>query len=99
VPVVATSTPEWIKGRISHYASFYGVSEITMLNIIACESGFKTSATNSTSKEYSVGLVQINLKAHNIEEEVARDVDFSLDFLAKNLKAGKGSMWTCWRNR
>ena len=94
-----TSSLEWITQRIKHYADFYGVSEITMSNIIKCESGFNPNAINSTSKEYSVGLVQINLMAHDITESEAKDVDFALDFLASNLKVGRGNMWTCFKYR
>ena len=95
---MATSTPEWIKGRIAFYASYYGVSEKTLLNVIKCESGFNPNARHTDEKEDSVGLVQINLKAHDIEIEQAKDIEFSLDFLARNIKDGKGYMWTCFRN-
>ena len=97
---VATSSPEWIKGRISHYADYYDVSEITMMNIVNCESRYNQNAINSSPLEYSVGLVQINLRAHlknGITKEMALDPEFSLDFLARMLKQGEGSMWTCWK--
>ena len=101
-PVLATSTPEWIKSRIKHYASYYDVSAITMENIVKCESGFNPKAINSTALEYSVGLVQINLRAHyknGITKEMALDPEFSLDFLARKLKEGSGGIWTCWKYR
>jgi len=97
--LMVTSSPEWIKRRISYYADFYGVSEITMNHIIRCESGYNPEARNLNEKEDSNGLVQINLKAHEITLEQARDIEFSLDFLARNLRDGKGFMWTCWNTR
>lgn len=47
-------------------------------------------------REQSFGLVQIHLPAHsNVTKEDATDPEFAIEFLAKNLKAGKASMWTC----
>jgi len=97
---VATSTPEWIRGRITHYADYYDVSEITLTNVVKCESGFNPKAINSSPQEYSVGLVQINLRAHlknGITKEMALDPEFSLDFLARKIKEGEGHLWTCYR--
>ena len=99
VPKLITSR-DWIDQRIKYYADLYGVSEITMNHIVKCESGFNPNAINSTPREYSVGLSQINLMAHaHITESEAKDVDFALDFLASNLKAGNGKIWTCWHSR
>lgn len=97
---MTASTPEWVKMRISHYADYYGVSEITLNNIVKCESGFNPNAINSSPQEYSVGLVQINLRTHlknGITKEMALDPEFSLDFLARKIKEGKGHLWTCYR--
>ena len=93
-PKVDTSSVEWIKSRISYYANLYGVSADVMNAIVKAESGYNCSATHITSKEHSVGLVQINLLAHNIDEYDARAPNFALDFLAKNLKNGNCRMWT-----
>lgn len=47
-------------------------------------------------REQSFGLVQIHLPAHpNITKEQAINPEFAIEFLAKNLKAGRASMWTC----
>jgi len=81
------------------YADIYDVSYPEMLQTAKCESSLNPLATNSTAKEYSIGIAQINLKAHtNITVEQARDPAFSAEFLAKNISQGKGSMWTCYRN-
>lgn len=101
MPVVerTITSEETIKARIHYYADLYGVSEVTMNHIVKAESNYNPSAINSTPREYSVGLVQINLKAHfqnGVTKEMALDIEYSLEFLAKNLKAGKCSMWsTC----
>lgn len=87
--------PLTIPEKIVKYADRHNVSADVMSKIINCESRFKTSATNHTEVEYSVGLVQINLYAHtNISEETARDEDFAIEFLAKHLASGEAPrMW------
>ncbi len=49
-------------------------------------------------QEKSFGLAAIHLPDHpEVSKEQAVDASFAIDFLAKNLKVGKGSMWTCYR--
>jgi hypothetical protein len=95
---VSTSTPEWVKLRIQHFADLYGVSSATMRAVIKCESGFNPTANGDHGTSH--GLVQIH-KVPGVHEDIthaqAHDIDFSLDFLAKNLKEGNGKMWTCWK--
>lgn len=82
---------------IAEKADEYNVSEKLMVDIIQCESSFKSNAENITKREESYGLVQINLMAHpNITEEQAKNKEFAVDFLAKNLSKGKGKMWSCY---
>lgn len=93
---VDTSSPEWIKMRIAHYASIYGVSESTMNAVIKCESNYNPEAWGD--KGNSRGLVQIHYPSHpTISDAQATDVEFALDFLARMLKEGRGSLWTCYR--
>lgn len=81
-----------------------------MESIISCESGWNhTIQSNHVyternvpkgykigDREQSFGLVQIHLPAHpSITKEQAKDPEFALEFLAKNIAAGKSSMWTC----
>lgn len=74
----------------------YGVSESLMRQIIKCESGFRPDAIGDGG--YSYGLVQIHLPSHPyVTSEQAKDPEFAVDFLAKNLAVNKGSMWTCYR--
>lgn len=99
-PIVDTSTTTWtremIDKEINRVSAIYQVSSVQIHKIIYCESRYNTKAHNLTSREDSWGLVQINRMAHpQISVEQATDPKFALDFLARNLKAGKGSMWTC----
>ncbi len=98
-PVPATSTvaisPESIQDKIELYAENYGVSAEVMRNVVKCESSFNPNAVNHTKKEFSVGLSQINLNVHKVTIEEAKDPDFALDFMAKNLKRNP-QMWSCW---
>ena len=49
-------------------------------------------------REQSFGLVQIHLPAHRtITKEQALDPEFAIDFLAKNLAQGRGTMWSCYK--
>lgn len=94
-PVVKKPTD--VKGLIVYYAKQYGVSAPAMEKVIQCESSGNPMAVKITPKEQSYGIVQINRIAHpDISIEKARDIDFATEYLAKNLKAGKKSMWyTC----
>ena len=90
------SSKDLVKQRIEHYASFYNVSPITMNIVVDCESQYYSQAVGDNGTSF--GLVQIHAPAHpNVTLEQAFDIEFALNFLAKNLKDGKGSMWTCWR--
>ena len=97
-----------VKEKIKVKAFQYEVSPRLMEEIVNCESNGSTTIQSRhiyTSNKYgkigtremSYGLVQIHLPAHpEITKEQAMNADFALDFLAKNLKAGKGKMWSCY---
>src|SRR3972149_5332849 len=85
---VDTSSREWIKERISYYASLYRVSEITMNIAVKCESQFHPNAVGDNGNSF--GLVQIYLPAHpQISKEEAMDVDFALDCLGWPVQRGR----------
>jgi hypothetical protein len=93
------SVDEIIKNKAKEHA----VSEEIMRAVIDCEShGSTTVQSNYYYKgvrEDSWGLVQINLPWNpQVTKEQALDPEFSADFLARNLKAGKGDLWTCYRD-
>lgn len=86
---------------IEKYALKFDVSPVLTSRIIYCESGNNRYALNDTpGREYSVGLVQINLLAHtNITKEQAQDPEFAISFLAEKIASGEASrMWyTCYK--
>ena len=46
----------------------------------------------------SWGVVMIHLPDHpDITKEQALDPNFSVDFLAKSIRIGRGNWWTCFR--
>lgn len=97
MPVEQSLDESGIKSRIHYYAEKYNVSEITMNIAIKCESNYNPNAVGDNGNSF--GLVQIYLPAHpNITKEQALDVEFALDFMAKNLKEGRHRMWTCLHN-
>ena len=91
-------------------AQEYGVSAYAMSAIISCESGWNYTVQSNHrytesnvpkgytvgDREQSFGLVQIHLPAHtNVTMEQATDPEFAVDFLAKNIAAGRINMWSC----
>lgn len=92
-------------------AAEYNVSPVLMEKIITCESGWDTTVQSKHvyttdrpkegvkkgQRELSFGLSQIHLPAHrDITKAQATDPEFAIDFLAKNVAKGKGSMWSCF---
>lgn len=96
-------TKERILEEIETQAQKYGVSAEVMKTVIECESMGSTTIQSyhkrpDGSRERSFGLVQIFLDAHpHITREEAIDPQFAIEFLAKNLKAGRGNLWSCYR--
>lgn len=73
-----------------------GVNVSLALAIAECESGLNKDALNHTKKEYSVGVYQINLKAHTyITERQARNPFFNIGWAIDRMKEGKVHWWTC----
>lgn len=107
-------TPENARALVDHYASKYDVSGDVMWSVIKCEDPSLDPKQQSLvryskdhpewgvvagERERSYGLVQIHLPGNkNVTYAQATNPDFALDFLAKNLAAGRGRMWTCYRN-
>lgn len=82
---------------IQKYAEKYDVSEEVLHKVIFCESRYNRYAIGD--RGHSRGLVQIYDNYHpTITHEQAFDPDFAINFLAENIKKGKGNMWTCFRN-
>lgn len=83
-----------------------------MNSIVNCESGYdvdiKSRHTYHSGNvprgyvvgdtEESYGAVQIHLPAHpSVTKEQATNPEFAIDFLAKNLKQGRGGWWSCYK--
>lgn len=94
---VSSTTPKQLSlpEKIDASAKRYGVQPLLMKRVIECESSNNPDAVGDGGTSF--GLAQIHLPAHpDITKEQATNPDFAIDFLAKNLAAGKGSMWTCF---
>lgn len=86
-----------VKETLEKYADIYNVSYEKMYRTSFCESSLNPNAINSTSREYSVGIAQINLKAHtHITVAQAKNIDFSAEFMAKEFARGNARIWSCY---
>lgn len=108
--VVSTHKPMTPQEIVSVKSKEYGVSETIMIDIIECESSWGTTLQSKHhysfsdpkrgiyegERERSYGLVQISLPHHpNVTYEQAIDPEFAVDFLAKNIAAGRIGLWSC----
>ena len=92
--------PQTVKDLIVFHALEKEVSIPLMEKIIQCESSGNPKAKHISKKEQSYGLVQINRLAHpNISITQAEDPNFAIGYLATELKAGRGSQWTCYKSK
>ena len=92
------NNPAHIEEYIHYVAGKEGVSVSKVLSIARCESGFKMGAIHSTDKEYSVGVFQINLKAHPyITLEQALNPFFNISWAIDRMREGLWNWWTCAR--
>jgi len=96
----AEYSKEEIINLVGLYAAKYGVDEFVMQQVVFHESGYdpKNEGDYYNGKYNSFGLSQIHLPSHpNVTREQAEDPHFALEFMAKNIKAGRGRMWTGYR--
>lgn len=95
LPETKPFTPSIIQIVVKQ-AQIYATPVAPILATMRCESGLDPQATNHTSREFSVGIAQINLKAHpDITETQARDPEFAAAFIAEQFSTGHASQWTC----
>lgn len=91
--------PQTVNEKITTYAKKYNVSSSLMTEIIKKESNFNPNAIGDKHIKcgHSRGLVQISKCYHpEISDEKAFDVDFSIEYLAKELSKGHCRQWsTC----
>src|ERR1035437_421372 len=93
--------PKTVSELVLQYSKQYGVSSTTMWTVMKCENKeldptLQSRIITNGKRELSFGLVQIHLPSHpNITKAQATDPDFSIDFLAKQIKAGHIGIWSC----
>lgn len=93
----SVDNPAHIEEYIHYVAQREGVDVGEALKVARCESGLRWGAINHTEKEYSVGVFQINLKAHpHITKEQALNPFFNIGWAIDRMKEGKSGWWTCW---
>lgn len=81
---------------IEAYAVRYGIPAQPLIDTLQCESNFIRTASGDFGTSF--GVAQIHLPAHtDISKAQALDPIWSIDWAAQQFKAGKQSMWTCYR--
>ena len=81
-----------VEEKIKYYARKHQIDEQAFYNLAWCESRLDPLADNGHDR----GILQINRKFHpNITDEMAFDVDWALDWGAKEIAEGRNSQWTC----
>jgi surface antigen len=91
--VIQETPEESIEDKAKTIAEAYGVSFDIMNKIIENESKWNPDAIGDNDNSY--GLIQIHLPSHpEITKEQALNPEFALDFLAKEIKAGREWQWT-----
>lgn len=98
-------TKEYILSRITEYSQKYAVSEGLLTYIVEKESGYNPLAVGDTHLKCprtggymrSRGIAQISDCFHDVSDSEAFDVDFSLDFIAKNVAEGRAAWWSTAR--
>lgn len=98
-PVVySSSTAQTI---IEAYAVKYGIEAAPLLATLSCESNYRADARgdfDTHATPTSFGVAQIHLPAHpDITREQALDPLWSIDWTARQFKAGRQHMWSCYR--
>lgn len=100
--VSTTTAPLTIDEMIQTSADKHGVDGKVMRQVLMCESTLNPKAEgdhgiNGTATT-SWGIAQIHLPAHpEITKEQALDPKFAINWTAKEMAAGRGYMWTCYR--
>lgn len=106
-PIIITSTEaeykedfsnkQYIAELVDVYAEKYDVNKKTMHLIVFNESRYNYKAIGDGGNSH--GLAQINMRfwSNKFTKDEAYNPHIALEFLAKELKAGKGRQWTTFR--
>lgn len=102
-PTQPLAAPTGTKEELIAYATKEAVEANIVpsvaIAVIDCETGGTWNPEIVGDHGTSFGLAQIHLPAHpDISRETAENPYFAIDFLVRNLKEGKGNMWSCYRN-
>jgi hypothetical protein len=95
--------PKTVSELVLQYSKQYGVSSTTMWTVMKCENKeldptLQSRIITNGKRELSFGLVQIHVPSHpDITLKQATDAEFSIKYLAQQLKKGNGKQWTCYR--
>lgn len=95
LPRLAHASTLDIARMIATAAEKHGVDPDVMYTVIFCESGLNPNAVGDGGTSF--GLAQIHSPAHpDITILQALDPEFSIEFMAKEMAAGRSWKWTCW---
>jgi soluble lytic murein transglycosylase-like protein len=84
-----------VKALIALSSAKYGLDARIVASVVECESGGNPVAIGDHGTSF--GIAQIHLIAHpNITKTQAFDPVFAIDYMAREISLGNGSMWTCY---
>lgn len=96
--VLAQSPAEIVGAIVSEASTTYKVDADVMWRTLWCESRFVFDAHGDPNLGHSFGVAQINLRWHpEITYEQAINPVFAIDFMAREMAAGRANKWTCYR--
>lgn len=103
-PPKPISNEEKALSLIKKYATQYKVSAQDMERVMRCENKDFNPTLQSFhrykngEREKSFGVSQIHLPAHpEISYEQATNMEFSIEFMAKEFSKGNQKIWSCWK--
>lgn len=78
-------------------ASQEGVSGDMVVNVIDCESEFDPDAIGDHGKSYGLAQIYMPVWESEVSKSEALDPEFAITFMARQMKAGNASLWSCYR--
>ncbi len=89
---------EIVNSLVTDAAAKYSVGRDFIWQTLWCESRFDFDASNITRREHSLGIAQINLKAHpEISSDQTFNAAFAIDFTAREMSIGNAWKWSCYK--
>ena len=95
-----------VQALVDKYSKQYKVSGERMMRTLECENpAFDpylqsyVKADTYNGRELSFGVAQIHLPSHReLTIEQITDLDFAVEFMAKEFAKGNAKIWSCYRN-